>query len=57
MANAKKGNNYVFYKAEYKGEYIAEAFEMALLAFEQEGYIVRRYYNALPLSAGIIWTI
>lgn len=57
--SAKEGNNYIFYRAENKDEYIVEAFEMALSAFEQEGYMVRRYYkdNSPLLNVGIIWTI
>lgn len=57
--SAKEGNNYIFYRAENKDEYTNRAFEMALSAFEREGYMVRRYYeaNALLLSVGIIWTI
>lgn len=57
--SAKEGNNYIFYRAENKDEYTVRAFEMALSAFEREGYMVRRYYEATGplLSVGIIWTI
>lgn len=57
--SAEEGNNFIIYRAENKDEYTNRAFELALSAFEQEGYIVSRHYEATGplLSVGIIWTI